>query len=101
MIHMDQMILSEPPIIIIWTYQDMMEWMSRIMVGEMAGADEDVGSEVRQMWLMIISIPTPSSIQHDPHGPNDPFRTTNYHHLDKSGHDGMDEQDIGWRNGWC
>jgi hypothetical protein len=46
MIHMDQMILSEPSIIIIWTYQDMMEWMSRILVGEMAGADEDFGSEV-------------------------------------------------------
>jgi hypothetical protein len=40
MIHMDQMILSEPSIIIIWTYQDRMEWMSRILVGEMAGADE-------------------------------------------------------------
>jgi hypothetical protein len=39
MIHMDQMILSEPSIIIIWTYQERM--------------------------------------------------------------DGMDEQDIGWRNGWC
>jgi hypothetical protein len=37
MIHMDQMILSEPSIIIIWTYQDMMGWMSRILVGEMAG----------------------------------------------------------------
>jgi hypothetical protein len=34
---MDQMILSEPSIIIIWTYQDMMGWMSRILVGEMAG----------------------------------------------------------------
>jgi hypothetical protein len=22
-------------------------------------------------------------------------------YLDISGHDGMDEQDIGWRNGWC
>ena len=43
MIHMDQMILSEPSIIIIWTYQDMIEWMSRILVGEMAGADEDFG----------------------------------------------------------
>jgi hypothetical protein len=40
MIHMGQMILSEPSIIIMWTYQDMMEWMSRILVGEMAGADE-------------------------------------------------------------
>jgi hypothetical protein len=40
MIHMGQMILSEPSIIIMWTYQDMMEWMDRILVGEMAGADE-------------------------------------------------------------
>jgi hypothetical protein len=40
--------------------------------------------------------------QHDPHGPDDPFRTINYHHLpDISRHDGMDEQDIGWRNGWA
>jgi hypothetical protein len=37
----------------------------------------------------------------DPHGPDDPFRTINYHHLDISGHDGMDEHDIGWRNGWA
>jgi hypothetical protein len=43
---MDQMILPEPSIIIMRTYQDMMEWMSRILVGEMAGADEDFSSEV-------------------------------------------------------
>ena len=49
MIHMSQMILSEPSLIIIWIYQDMMEWMSRILVGEMAGADEDFGSEVGQL----------------------------------------------------
>jgi hypothetical protein len=49
MIHMDQMILSEPSIIIIWTYQDMMEWMSRILVGGVAGAGEDFGSEVGQL----------------------------------------------------
>jgi hypothetical protein len=48
---MDQMILSEPSIIIIATHQDMMEWMSRILVGEMAGADEDFGSEIEQMPL--------------------------------------------------
>jgi hypothetical protein len=29
MIHMNQMILSEPSIIIIWTYQGKMEWSSR------------------------------------------------------------------------
>jgi hypothetical protein len=40
------MILSEPSIIIVRTYQDMMEWMSRILVGEMAGADEDFGLQV-------------------------------------------------------
>jgi hypothetical protein len=39
-----QMILSKPSTIIIWTNQDMMEWMSRILDGEMAGADEDFGS---------------------------------------------------------
>ena len=34
------------------THQDMMEWMGiRILVGEMAGADEDFGSEIGQMWL--------------------------------------------------
>jgi hypothetical protein len=56
---MEQMILSEPLIIIIWTYQDMMEWMCRILVEKKAGADEDFGSEVGQMWLMIfICIPT-------------------------------------------
>jgi hypothetical protein len=36
MIQMGQMILSEPSNIIIWTYQDMMEWTSRILVREMA-----------------------------------------------------------------
>jgi hypothetical protein len=40
MISMGQMILSEPSIITNQTYQDRMEWMSRIiLVGEMAGAD--------------------------------------------------------------
>jgi hypothetical protein len=54
MIHMDQMILSEPSIIIIWAYQDMMEWMSRILVGGMAGAGEDFGSGVgQQVWLIF------------------------------------------------
>jgi hypothetical protein len=51
MIHMGQMILSEPSNIIIWTYQDMMEWMSRTLDGEMAGVDEDFGLEAGQMWL--------------------------------------------------
>jgi hypothetical protein len=41
LIHVDLMILSEPSIIFIWTYQDMMEWMSRILVGEIADLDHD------------------------------------------------------------
>jgi hypothetical protein len=54
------------------------------------------------MWLIFVHIPAnANTTQQDPHGPNDPFRTINYPHLDISGHDGMDEQDIGWRNGWC
>jgi hypothetical protein len=31
------------------TYQDKMEWKSRILVGEMAGADEDFGLKIRQV----------------------------------------------------
>jgi hypothetical protein len=56
-------ILSEPSIILIWTYQDMMEWMSRILVGEMAGAGEDFGLEVEQMWLIFVHIPWQLLIQ--------------------------------------
>jgi hypothetical protein len=52
------MILSEPSIIIIWTYQDMMEWISRILVGEMVGADEEFGTGGGQMWLIFAHIPT-------------------------------------------
>jgi hypothetical protein len=54
MINMGQMILSEPSIITIWTYQDMMEWMSMMLVGEMAGADEDFGSGSLELWLIWI-----------------------------------------------
>jgi hypothetical protein len=42
-------------------------------------------------------LPTANTTQQDPHGPDDPFRTINYPHLDISGHGGMDEQDIGNR----
>jgi hypothetical protein len=68
------------------------------------GADEDFGSEAGQMCLIFVPYPKPLtqlSMKHDPHGPDNPFRTINYHHLDISGHDGMDEQDTGWRNGLC
>jgi hypothetical protein len=47
----------------------------------------DFCSEVEIMWLVFVQ--------------DDPFKIINYHHLDISGHDGMDEHDVGWRNGWC
>jgi hypothetical protein len=94
---MDQMILSEPSIIFIWTYQGMMEWMSRMLIGEMAGDDEDFQANEADCCSQPYP---PSPTQHDPHGPDDPFRTINYLHLDISGHDAMDEQDVDWRNGW-
>jgi hypothetical protein len=61
----------------------MMEWMSRILDGEMAGADEDFGSKVGQMWLNFVPSQNHKSTQHHPHhGPDDdPFKTINYHHL--------------------
>jgi hypothetical protein len=58
----------------------MMEWMSRILVGEMAGADEDFGSEVGQNQLIFFDISTANPTQHDRHGPDDPFRTINFAH---------------------
>jgi hypothetical protein len=59
MILMGQMILSEPSIIIIPTYQDMMEWMSRILDGEMAGADEDFGSKLGANVAEFCPMPKP------------------------------------------
>jgi hypothetical protein len=50
----------------------------------MADADEDFGLEVEQMWLIFVHIPTANTTQQDPHGPDDPFRTINYPHLDIS-----------------
>jgi hypothetical protein len=68
----------------------------------MAGADEDFGVNVGKIPLNFVHIPTCSQRQHDPHGPDDPFRTINYHHLEILGQDDrMDEQDIGLRNCWC
>jgi hypothetical protein len=60
----------------------MMKWMSRILDGEMAGADEDFGSEVGKMWLNFVPSPNHKSTQHESYGQFDPFRTINFHHLD-------------------
>jgi hypothetical protein len=52
MINMGQMILSGPSIFIMWIYQDMMEWISRMLVGEMADANDDFSSGVGELWLI-------------------------------------------------
>jgi hypothetical protein len=36
----------------------MMEWMSRILVGEMAGSDEDFGMGYGLMCLSFVQVPT-------------------------------------------
>jgi hypothetical protein len=78
MIYLGQMILSKPSNIIILTYQDMMEWTSRmLLVGQMAGADEDFGLEEGQMWLIFVQAPTTHPTQHDLPWPDDPFTTIN------------------------
>jgi hypothetical protein len=69
------------------------------------GCHESDGFTWRSMVKKIIAMifvraPSTYPTLYDPNGPDDSFRTINYHHLDISGHDGMDEQNIGWRNGW-
>jgi hypothetical protein len=64
-----------------WPTAQMMEWTSRILVGEMAGADVDFGLEVGQMWLIFVRAPTTHPTQHDLPWPDDPFTTIKYHHL--------------------
>jgi hypothetical protein len=41
--------------------------------------------------------PNPTQTKHHPHGPDDAFRTIKHPLLNISGHDGMDERDIGLR----
>jgi hypothetical protein len=60
----------------------MMGWMSRKLVGEMAGADEDFGLEVGVLFKPQLLIQL--SMIHMDQIPDDPLRTINYHHL--SGH---------------
>jgi hypothetical protein len=54
-----------------------------------------------QLGLYFFQAPTTNSTRHVPYGPDDPSKMIISHHLDISGHDGLDEQDIGWRSGWC
>jgi hypothetical protein len=77
---MGQMMPKQHLIIIIWTHQVMMTWMSSKSIG---------------MLDVLCGSPT----QHDLHGPDDAQTTIDYHHLDPSRDDGMDEQEIYWHFG--
>jgi hypothetical protein len=104
MIYLGQMILSQPSIIN----------NHHLDISGHDGMDEqDIGWRNGWCWCGFwlgssanvvadfCSSPNSHPTQHDLPWPDDPFTTIKYHHLDISGHDGMDEQDIGWRNGWC
>jgi hypothetical protein len=46
---------------------------------------------------LIFVKPSPQNLtQHDSHGPDDLPKTIDYHHLDMSRNDGMDESGIDW-----
>jgi hypothetical protein len=48
--------------------------------------------EQKYFWLFGTAPPNPT--HHDLHGPDDSQTTIDYHHLDLSRDDGMDEQEI-------
>jgi hypothetical protein len=50
-------------------------------------------------WAEFDSLPIANPTQHDLHGPDDAQTTIDYHHLDPSRDDGMDEQEIHWHFG--
>jgi hypothetical protein len=52
-----QIILKQSSIIIIWFYQEMVGWISRILIGAMGGVMEDSGSDVRQVELDFPNLP--------------------------------------------
>jgi hypothetical protein len=56
----------------------------------------DFGLEVGQMAGDFYLVPMTNLTQHDSHGPDDYTKTFDYHHLDTSRDDVMDENGIDW-----
>jgi hypothetical protein len=96
---MGQMTSPKPLIIIIWTCQEMMVWMSMELIGLVDVIWWDCGSQVGQITADFCHAPTTNLTQHDPHGPDDLPKPIDYHHLDMSRDDGMDEHGIDWFSG--
>jgi hypothetical protein len=94
---MGQMTNPKPLIIIIWTCQEMMAWMGMELIGSMDVILQDFGTKVGQITAYFKSHPDHINLtQHYSHGPDDQPKTIDYHHLDMSRDDGMDEHRIGW-----
>jgi hypothetical protein len=99
MTSMDQMMPKQPLIIIIWTHQEMMAWMSRKSIGILDVLMQDFGSKLGKLHADFASQPIANPTQHDLHGPDDAQTTIDYHHLDPSRDDAVDEQEIHWHFG--
>jgi hypothetical protein len=62
---------------------------------------DDFVSKVRQLEpISFVHISATNPNQHDLHGPDESQTTIDYHHLDVSRDDGMDEQEIHWHLRW-
>jgi hypothetical protein len=89
----------KPLIIIIWTCQEMMVWMSMELIGPMDVIRSDFGWEVGKIFPCFCLSLTTNLTQHDSRGPDDHPKTIDYHHLDMPRDDGMDEHGIDWPYG--
>jgi hypothetical protein len=96
---MDQMMPKQHLIIIIWTHQVMMAWMSRKSIGILDVLMQDSGLKLGKLGRFCFTAAITNPTQHDLHGPDDAKTTIDYHHLDPSRDDGMDEQEIHWHFG--
>jgi hypothetical protein len=92
MTFMDQMMPKQPLIIIIWTHQETMAWISRKSIGILDDLMKDFGSKLGKLQADFASLPIANPTQHDLHGPDDAQTIIDYDYLDSSRDDGMDEQ---------
>jgi hypothetical protein len=61
---------------------------------------DDFGSKVGWLEPIFVLISATNPNQHDHHGPDESQKTIDYHRLDVSRDDGMDEQEIHWHLRW-
>jgi hypothetical protein len=80
-------------IIIKWTYQEMMVWMSRELIHFLGGLMEEL-LKVGQIELIFIHTPATNQTKHDLQRQDSLPTTIDYHQLNLSRDDGMDEQGI-------